>query len=100
MVADLNRRSDLGHVPSQPVVLTGDSAGGIGVWTNVDWLQTMLPQARVIGAPLAGFYAFAYPYTGPRFVERGEDFRKAAWASHVDLWHSYLPVGAATNGAE
>ena len=32
------------------VVLSGDSAGGIGTFINVDWLQEQLPQARVVAA--------------------------------------------------
>ena len=38
------------------VVLTGDSAGGVGTFANVDWLQTALPSAVVKGAPNAGWF--------------------------------------------
>lgn len=47
------------------ILLTGDSAGGIGVWPNLDWLAARYPSARVTGAPLAGFYFYSFPYTGP-----------------------------------
>lgn len=36
--------------------LSGDSAGGIGSWLNVDYLASRLPQAEVVGFPIAGFY--------------------------------------------
>ena len=31
------------------VILSGNSAGGFGVYNNVDYLQSYLPQARVVG---------------------------------------------------
>ena len=66
-----------GLADATTVVLTGASAGGIGVWINVDHLQSRLPHARVIGAPIAGFYAFAYPYTGAHHTSSTlADFRE------------------------
>jgi len=47
------------------ILITGDSAGGIGTWTKVDYLRNRFPNARVTGAPLAGMYFYAFPYTGP-----------------------------------
>ena len=47
------------------ILLSGDSAGGIGTWPHVDWLAGRFPSARVTAAPLAGMYFYAYPYTGP-----------------------------------
>lgn len=32
----------------------GASAGGIGIWPNVDYLQERYPKARVVAAPIAG----------------------------------------------
>lgn len=47
------------------ILLTGDSAGGIGSWPHLDWLAARYPNARVVGAPVAGFYFYSYPYLGP-----------------------------------
>ena len=33
-----------------------DSAGGIGTWINVDYVASRFPSARVVAAPIAGFY--------------------------------------------
>lgn len=55
------------------VILFGDSAGGIGTFINLDHVAGRLPGARVVGAPIAGFFAPAYMYTGP-----GEEGRGAA----------------------
>ena len=38
------------------VLLTGSSAGGIGVFYNLDWLAARLPGADVKGAPMAGWF--------------------------------------------
>ena len=92
-----------GLADAATVVLTGASAGGIGVWINVDHLQSRLPHARVIGAPIAGFYAFAYPYTGAHHTSSTlADFREAAWPDHVSLWKSALPTAcvAARGGGD
>merc|ERR1711907_717027 len=50
------RNAGLGQTSGSTVVLSGGSAGGIGTWINVDWLQGILPKASVVGAPIAGFY--------------------------------------------
>ena len=73
------------------IVLTGESAGGIGVWPNLDWLALRYPRARVVGAPIAGFYFFAYPYQGPGHTQSGlADFREPAWPGHMALWRSFV----------
>lgn len=74
------------------VVLSGDSAGGIGTFVNVDWLQEQLPQARVVAAPIGGYYFFSFPYTGPGHTSSElPDLSAGAWAGYVELWNSSLP---------
>lgn len=76
------------------VVLTGESAGGIGVWNNVDWLSDQLEplNASVYAVPIAGFYFYAYPYDGPGALPANEstlsDFRAPAWPLHFRTWES------------
>jgi len=43
-------------------------------------------------APIAGFYAFAYPYDGPNASsEVGlSDFREPAWQGYAQLWQSHV----------
>jgi hypothetical protein len=41
------------------VILSGNSAGGFGVYSNVDFFQGYLPQAKVVGAPIAGYEFYA-----------------------------------------
>ena len=78
------------------IILTGDSAGGIGVWPNLDWLAQRYPKARVVGAPIAGFYFYAYPYTGVNHTASTlADFRPAAWPQHYALWQSFVDADCA-----
>lgn len=80
------------------IVLTGESAGGIGVWINADWLTNKLASmdARVYAVPIAGFYFYAYPYDGPGALPANEsslsDFRPPAWPSHYTVWQSATDV--------
>ncbi|EGD80161.1 hypothetical protein PTSG_10843 [Salpingoeca rosetta] len=73
------------------VILTGQSAGGIGIWYHLDWLAQRVPHATVVGAPIAGFYFPAYPYTGPNHTSSDlADFRPQAWPGHYNLWNSVV----------
>lgn len=47
------------------IMLSGESAGGIATWPKLDAIAARFPRARVSGAPIAGFYSNAFPYTGP-----------------------------------
>jgi hypothetical protein len=78
------------------IILTGESAGGIGVWPNVDWLQQRYSGSRTVAAPIAGFYFFAHPYEGPGHTASGlADFRKSAWPQHYKLWNSFVDASCA-----
>ena len=92
--AVLNELESLSDIKNaEEIILTGESAGGIGVFPNVDFLADAYPRARVVAAPIAGFYFFAYPYTGPGHTSSElADFRKSAWPSHYSLWQSFVDV--------
>ena len=74
------------------IVVTGESAGGAAVYTNLDYIAGRFPQAATAGAAIAGFNNWAFPYTGPDKSNNGPgaptwiDFRKPAWADIYDLW--------------
>jgi hypothetical protein len=73
------------------IILTGASAGGIGVWLNVGYLATRYPSARVTAVPIAGFYYYAYPYQGINHTSSTlADFQPDAWPGHYALWSSYV----------
>lgn len=83
--------SDFGLADAENIVLSGDSAGGIGVWPNLDWFAGMYPSTHVVGAPVAGFYFYADPYTGPGHTSSElADFREPAWPQHYALWNSFV----------
>ena len=77
------------------VVLTGGSAGGIGTWINVDWLQSELTNTKVYGAPIAGFYAFSTQYTGYGSSRPPWPFTATDWPSYTKLWSSFVPAACA-----
>ncbi|CAE8600648.1 unnamed protein product [Polarella glacialis] len=79
------------------VVLSGVSSGGMGVYIHANWLQDQLPDARVVIAPIAGFFGFGYKYAGPNPNPAGlATFTDATTASYVQLWESYLPQECAS----
>ena len=67
--ATLTALDALGLASATDILLTGDSAGGIGVWPHLDYLAARYPAARVSGAPLAGFYFYSFPYLGPNHTQ-------------------------------
>lgn len=84
---DLTARYGLGAATD--VILTGDSAGGIATWLHVDALAARLPAARTVAVPVAGFYFYAYPYTGPnRTSSVLVDFSPANWPRLIALWNA------------
>lgn len=74
------------------IILFGVSAGGIGVWMNVDYLAKRYPNARVTAATVAGFYFYATYYTGPNATDPGgmADFREAAFPETYDLYQAFV----------
>lgn len=85
-----------GLAQAAEIILTGESAGGIGTWYHMDDLAVQFSSARVAGAPIAGFYFFADPYQGVNHTQSElADFREAAWPSHFELWHPHVDAGCA-----
>lgn len=56
LIEDLQRQHGLGSKPHQRLLLSGGSAGGIGVFMNADHVSSWLPSVDVKAAPQAGFY--------------------------------------------
>jgi hypothetical protein len=79
------------------IVFFGASAGGIGTWLNLDWVAARYPRARVVGAPVAGFYFYANaPYTGPGAVpNKLANFSTEGIAEAYALWGSFVDADCA-----
>jgi hypothetical protein len=89
VVAELTELHGFGQATE--VVLSGASAGGIGTWVNVGYLQSVLPEARVTVVPIAGFYFYAYPYTGPDATPSNlANFSQQGMVHNVALWDSHM----------
>lgn len=74
------------------IILSGTSAGGIGVWMNLDYLAERYPQARVTGATIAGHYFYATYYDGVNHTQPGTmgDFREPAMSSTYTLYNAFV----------
>lgn len=74
------------------IVLQGVSAGGIGVWMNLDYLAHRYPKARVTGLTIAGHYFYATYYNGSDHTNPGgmADFRESAWPTTYALYDAYV----------
>ena len=74
------------------IILQGVSAGGIGVWMNLDYLAQRYPNARVTGVTIAGHYFYATYYDGPDHTNPGgmADFRESAWPTTYALYDAYV----------
>jgi hypothetical protein len=74
------------------IVLQGVSAGGIGVWMNLDYLARRYPSARVSGVTIAGHYFDATYYTGPDATAPGgmADFRASALPTTYALYDAFV----------
>ena len=67
-----------------------------GVWPNVDYLAGRVPGARVVAAPVAGFYFYADPYTGINHTQSDlADFRPGGVAVMYSLYSAFVDVDCA-----
>eukprot|EP01034_Spumella_vulgaris_P025065 gene25065-31475_t len=74
------------------IILQGVSAGGIGVWMNVDYLAKRYPNAKVTAMTVAGHYFYATYYDGPNHTNPGgmADFRQAAFDANYKLYDAFV----------
>lgn len=89
------------------IVLSGESAGGLGVFSNIDYVEkrygepagkTKRHRTSVVAAPIAGMYFYAHPYEGPGHTGSSlSDFREPAWHSHYEFWDSRVNAECSAN---
>ena len=80
---------------AEEIVLSGASAGGLGMWTNLDYIADRYPHAQVRGLSIGGFYFYANFYAGPDArtwsgTSTMADFREAAWPRTYALYDAYV----------
>lgn len=91
LIAQLS--TDYGLGSAELVVFAGDSAGGMGVFYNVDYVAAQLPGVRVIGMPIGG-YIFAHPnYVGPDASADDETAQLSDFKHNAELFHAYYGDG-------
>ena len=74
------------------LVWSGGSAGGVGVFTSLDWVADALPGVRVVGAPVGGMPPEIHWSTVNGSVPPSADVRTPAFASNNALFDSFLPT--------
>ncbi len=85
--------NDLDHVLSNSteIIVTGASAGGLGLWMNVDWIAKRYPNARVTGAGVASLYFYATFYQGRDAVPPAmADFRQEGVKNMYKLYDAFV----------
>lgn len=79
------------------VIWSGESAGGIGSYAHLDFVADLLPQAHVVGAPIAGWYFPDYPYSGPGSTSY-VSFTPAGISDLVTMYGAWLPPACISAG--
>lgn len=79
-------------IDATDIIVSGVSAGGIGVWMNVDYIASRYPKARVTAATIAGHYFYATYYEGENHTDSGgmADFRESAWPTTYALYDAFV----------
>ena len=84
---DLDQKYNLQDTATE-IIVSGVSAGGIGMYINIDYIKHRYPNARVTGVSIAGFYYYATYYDGDNATEPSSmaDFRKQGVENMYNLY--------------
>ena len=102
---EMDKQGDMQN--ADEIIVSGASAGGLGVWMNVDYVAKRYPNAKVTGLSVAGFYYPAVFYDGPdaRTYYNDStmaDFRLQGLPGMYALYNAYVDTDCADayNGNE
>jgi len=89
---ELDQNFDNSLKDATDIIVSGASAGGIGVWMNVDYIAKRYPKARVTAATVAGHYFYATYYEGVNHTDPGgmADFRESAFKKTYELYDAFV----------
>jgi len=95
MISYLSQHANLNVSTAAPalkpfVIFSGGSAGGVGVFTNYEYVASKLPFATVVGAPVGGFPPEIEWYTGPGAAPPSEDLHNGQFKTHNELFGSFV----------
>lgn len=86
LISQLKATAGLGD--ADLVVFAGGSAGGMGVFANIDYVASQLPNVKMLGVPVGGFL-FAHPrYTGPGAQNESETSTAADFQRNSELYQA------------
>jgi len=84
-------------------IFSGASAGGIGCHNHADWVQSVLPSAKVVAMPVAGMFfpakvelEFTHFLRELHFLAPEIDINRLFSKIVTSLWQSWLPTPCAT----
>ena len=94
VIEDAAAHYDL-HQASE-IIFSGESAGGIGAFANLDFVRSLLPKVKTfVGAPIGGFYwSNDAPYTGPG-AKQFIPWTFSDLKTYANLWDSFVPTACA-----
>lgn len=94
--------SEHGLQSGTTVVVTGESAGGIGAFYHAERVAAKLTKSRVFAAPIGGyFFGNNAPYHGPGAVPSPYKFGTTDFKGYAQLWNSMIhPTCAKAKGAD
>lgn len=74
------------------IIVSGASAGGIGVWMNVDFIAQRYPSAKVTAFTVAGHYFYANYYTGENATSSSgmADFTEEGIEKAYNLYDAFV----------
>lgn len=94
--------SEHGLQSGTTVVVTGESAGGIGAFYHAERIAAKLPKSKVFMAPIGGyFFGNDNPYHGPGAVPSPYKFGTTDFKGYAQLWNAMLhPACAKAKGPD
>lgn len=98
IISDLSRTGNSTlNTTGANVIFSGGSAGGVGTFANYEYVATLLPDAKVVGAPVGGFPPEIFIYEGKGAVAPAEDLTDEHFQVAVDLYDAYVPEACAND---
>jgi len=85
---------------ARAVIFSGESAGGLGCFANMDFVRETLPAVKKFAAvPIGGFYfSNEQPYTGPG-AKQFIPWSFASLKAYYSLWDAFVPTACAQDSA-
>lgn len=95
LIGQLKTDNSLGSADT--LIFSGQSAGGVGVFNNIDYVQSLLPGVAVVGMPIGGYIPIVTPYSGPFHANEEELADRSSWQSQQGLFAGFSDQSCANS---